>query len=890
MPVRSDPNPRTWVRKLDGDLHIVPEQPQERLYPVSRDELLSSVRKAITPPLGFIPQARVIGSHWGISKVGVTPGYMIETATPVHEQDGDQAAGRLNEPLFEVIPECLSAEALRFFISQHVPTFNPNLHPTHQEFYLVHVEAGMRIHELYALLDDDALKRGRSLATKMKAMNTPGDYSGPWALETMGGAGGQTIVGAMSTGTHGGDVNFGPLGESVLAVHLIDARGEEYWIERTQLTPSKVPWTLVDEIKLKGVYPHIKYRRDDDLLNAVVVACGRMGAIYSVVLRAVRQFALEETCVKRDWETDVKTWINGSGSMFATRFLRVDINPYGTMSEPISHTCYVIRRYLSKLDAAGSPMPLGRELRGLAPNIGTQRALGHTKGFTTRLCGSDDWVHEAIDALLEDVKDARDTAVTIWLACAAVIVFWLTPPPVRQAALAVQATAASVIVATTLMIVVLTDIIEDVLSSAPGTFGDTMAVLVNFLAHNDLFAILRFVTHYGYESEHTANADDPRSPAISYAVMDEHDYQNIGCVAPGDSIELFFDASDPNLVSFIDKVLARVRELENGTLSGQPEAIAGYISLRFMTASPAPIAMQRWPLTCSVEIAGLSRVEGVAPFLRQVEADAVQHGAILHWGQRNNWTMKNVEKAYNPMGPSGSLFKWREALSEVTEHGRYDVFSTAFSKQMGLEITKPIIRSFAATPTEFCAGDTTTVSWDALSNPPETKAFLLVIPKQGNPVRTPLPGLQGTYELAPGAGEFTLRLELERELNFNFYSDTRDLSVRGIAPQDEWAFSFIAEPRFLDGMTRWIVEINLYSQMISNALRVTGVTSGFSGISAWTMRHPDIADVQFTSAQTIQPIAGLPVFNKNWLFFSKSPVAPGPAPTLKVIFELACQP
>jgi hypothetical protein len=81
-------------------MHVVPEQPQQRLYPINREELISSARHAINPPLGGIAQVRATGSHWGISKTSVTPGYVIETATPVHEADGDQNAGRLNEALY----------------------------------------------------------------------------------------------------------------------------------------------------------------------------------------------------------------------------------------------------------------------------------------------------------------------------------------------------------------------------------------------------------------------------------------------------------------------------------------------------------------------------------------------------------------------------------------------------------------------------------------------------------------------------------------------------------------------------------------------------------------------------------------------------------------------
>jgi hypothetical protein len=99
--------------------------------------------------------------------------------------------------------------------------------------------------------------------------------------------------------------------------------------------------------------------------------------------------------------------------------------------------------------------------------------------------------------------------------------------------------------------------------------------VVNFCAHHDLFPILRAVFGYVFAKEHEIDPGNPRSPAISYAIMDEHDYLNVSCVAPGDSIEIFFDATDPKLVDFIDRVLARMRQLENGELSDGPEGFGG---------------------------------------------------------------------------------------------------------------------------------------------------------------------------------------------------------------------------------------------------------------------------------------------------------------------------
>jgi hypothetical protein len=78
------------------------EQPQQRWYPANLSELLYIVTKELPKTPG--PEGRVCGSHWGISKAAVSHGHMIETATPVHEDGDDQAAPRLNKPLYEVIP------------------------------------------------------------------------------------------------------------------------------------------------------------------------------------------------------------------------------------------------------------------------------------------------------------------------------------------------------------------------------------------------------------------------------------------------------------------------------------------------------------------------------------------------------------------------------------------------------------------------------------------------------------------------------------------------------------------------------------------------------------------------------------------------------------------
>jgi hypothetical protein len=148
-----------------------------------------------------------------------------------------------------------------------------------------------------------------------------------------------------STGTHGGDVAAGAINDLVLALHLIAPDGQEYWIERTNLTPTSIPIHLVDPVKLAAVYARLPgkpggaerindiiYKRDNDLLDAALVSCGRMGVIYSVVLRTIRQYALAEVCETEEWG-DTRKWLCTSShpkfmSVFANRFVRVDVDVY----------------------------------------------------------------------------------------------------------------------------------------------------------------------------------------------------------------------------------------------------------------------------------------------------------------------------------------------------------------------------------------------------------------------------------------------------------------------------------------------------------------------------------------------------------------------------------
>jgi hypothetical protein len=154
-----------------------------------------------------------------------------------------------------------------------------------------HVEAGITIRDLYQNLDSLGL-----------------------ALETMGGSSGQSIAGAISTGTHGGDYLMPPLADTVLAIHLVGAGGTQYWIE-----PSTGPLTdatlLHQKVVPKIALDNIIY--DDATFNACLVSLGCMGIIYAVVLRVRSKYDLVETTVASAWNPSNDPPPSRSGRRFS---------------------------------------------------------------------------------------------------------------------------------------------------------------------------------------------------------------------------------------------------------------------------------------------------------------------------------------------------------------------------------------------------------------------------------------------------------------------------------------------------------------------------------------------------------------------------------------------
>jgi hypothetical protein len=142
---------------------------------------------------------------------------------------------------------------------------------------LYFTEAGITIHDLNNQLDG---------------------LAPPLALKTMGGSDGQTIAGAIATGTHGSDFDRGPLADSVRAIYLIGAGGVHHWIE-----PS---FAITDPAQVQAAFPYIvpaNIHYDDNLFRSALVSVGAMGVVYALILDVVPQYALAQLNQWTTWES-----------------------------------------------------------------------------------------------------------------------------------------------------------------------------------------------------------------------------------------------------------------------------------------------------------------------------------------------------------------------------------------------------------------------------------------------------------------------------------------------------------------------------------------------------------------------------------------------------------
>jgi hypothetical protein len=664
---------------------------------------------------------KATGSHWGLSDAALSDDEFIETNWPgpedVPRHSGlDLDFGKLiSDPLFEYL---LSVPPIR----AEKATKDPCLSEGPAFTFFVHIKSGTRVYETYSLLDQETLVP-ESLADRLNArlLGSPNEnaFGGPWAFRTLGGAGGQTIFGALTTGTHGGDYLQRPISDSVAAIHLVADGGYHYWIE-----PDFGRWDfqITDDSKLNDHYGNIpgaqKFEiiRSSDIFDAVVVSPGRFGTVASLVLQVVPQYCLQEHRALEDWSI-VKAHLKGSdqhrffGSVYFTqkdhnanmrafeqrfgqvsqnnRFLQIAVNlsPHGDDE----HRCGVTQRWMVGHNAPETRNPdgslHGREERGTFGTAGKTHPYvpgdnaddeGSSGGtFLSKACSNGNFVVGVIDELIRVIQHIIETG-TIGAGAAVALTFGLGPEILALASTCLI--LAAVVAALKLLV---DELGRDTNVSAAGATSRVIDVLLNTpgIPRCISLNVVRGFLLMGFEAQR-GNRD---FVALSYAVMDTHDYLDRSCFTNAHSIEVFFDADHPDkYCTFVDQVLA-FEALQQET---QGKVSIGYLSIRYVQGSYGLISPSRYNNTVVIEVAGIRDASGTDSLVAYA-TELAKHGqfaAPFHWGQFNPLTRTDVEKIYNSSPRAGSLDVWRNALRRLNDNGQTDAFSSEFTRRAGLEL------------------------------------------------------------------------------------------------------------------------------------------------------------------------------------------------------------
>ncbi len=186
--------------------------------------------------------------------------------------------------------------------------------------------------ELQGELDLDYLKSSKSrmrpnlvrlmAGTRLKYANRV--LLGDKAVKNMGSFDWQTIIGAISTGTHGSSIHTGPMAESVRSIEMVTVTkvdGEPN-IRMRRIEPT-------DGITDRAAFERDEHRhdteliQDDDTFYSAVVSFGSIGLVYSLTLEVRDEYWLEEKPEALEWN-EVKQLLRlESDSRFPYKLPRV---------------------------------------------------------------------------------------------------------------------------------------------------------------------------------------------------------------------------------------------------------------------------------------------------------------------------------------------------------------------------------------------------------------------------------------------------------------------------------------------------------------------------------------------------------------------------------------
>ena len=584
--------------------HIVPM----RFQPTKVSQLVAIVQAAER----ISGVVRAVGSGWSYPDVAIAPEVKFAITTDSLSATLNGGDGTLPE---KMIPFALNDAA--------------RADATHY----IHVQAGIKVHDLNCALDAMGL-----------------------AMITLGGSNGQSLAGAISTSTHGSDIDLPPIADVVRAIHLVGPGGQEWWIERSG-TRAITDRSRMDQARFAGLLcDDIRIEYDDLLFNAALVSVGRMGIVYSYVVKVTDAFMLRQRREKKPWsevQTTIRTKIRDA--MTEAQFVEIVINPYRNTAG--QNDCVVTRK-TTVTDPPTAASGSSAQTFALFCNIPSMNV-----------------VLDAIALLLPPLIATAAGAAVAGLS-------WMLLIPIAGPELFATASAAAVTLATAALVTLETAVLAA--RAEPGEdLAQKIASILNSmtgLGHKELVPMLTELLLF---SERNPNEQDVVGP--SFQVLTGQvpcDQTWVGppeCLRQINGLEFALDLSpgSEKLFGFIDDVLMLTDEF----LIGNMPAAFG-MSLRFTKGTEALIGIQQATRNCMVEFIMLRGMIGQDDFLKRLNAIARKHDAIPHWGLMHEIDATEVARLYGQR-----LRDWRLALGRLIEQGsgKTETFRTSYSVVHGLE-------------------------------------------------------------------------------------------------------------------------------------------------------------------------------------------------------------
>ncbi len=209
--------------------------PKGEKYPKRRDRYLASTKNfqwLIQHGIENNLKLRAMGSGWSFTKCGVAKGGIIDTSS-------------LNYSFPVTEP----------YVSDHYAQKPEDLY---------FLQCGTIIFELNNRLSESNPQR---------------------SIKASGASNGQTIAGAISTGTHGAAFKVGAVHDAVVGLHIVTGADTHVWIERKSYPIASQKFTnWLDATVIQ----------DDALFEAALVSFGSFGFIHGVMIETEPVFLLEE--------------------------------------------------------------------------------------------------------------------------------------------------------------------------------------------------------------------------------------------------------------------------------------------------------------------------------------------------------------------------------------------------------------------------------------------------------------------------------------------------------------------------------------------------------------------------------------------------------------------